>query len=210
MTCRRLFREPWRRSLVLARSADWMPRNFFRARRGAVPRSRPPSARRVLDELFPMEIKDTRMPGNSTSMVAYLPWCGPTAEPSFCRARTTSWAARRPGARVRMTAVRAGGRICRLTATQTASLRHRDDRAGAFRAQASSLQPMQPGMAALRSESPSIGRCAPRRTESLNREAACDEILNASCPASVHSLPRTTGALDRFLLDVHPGRIVAA
>src|SRR5271165_5247399 len=30
-----------------------------------------------------------------------------------------------------------------------------------FVAQASSLQPMQPGMAALRSESPTIGSCAP-------------------------------------------------
>ena len=71
-------------SLVLAGSADWMPRNFFRRVEVLFPIEAADLRRRVLDELFPMEFQDNENARELHVNGAYLPVVRSDGEPSFC------------------------------------------------------------------------------------------------------------------------------
>jgi polyphosphate kinase len=71
-------------SLVLAGSADWMPRNFFRRVEVLFPIEAADLRRRVLDELFPMEFQDNENARELHVNGAYLPVARSDGEPSFC------------------------------------------------------------------------------------------------------------------------------
>ncbi len=71
-------------SLVLAGSADWMQRNFFRRVEVLFPIEAPDLRRRVLDELFPMEFQDNENARELHVNGAYLPPPRANGEPSFC------------------------------------------------------------------------------------------------------------------------------
>jgi len=71
-------------SLVLAGSADWMPRNFFRRVEVLFPIEAPELRRRVLDELFPMEFQDNENARELHVNGAYLPPPRSDGEPAFC------------------------------------------------------------------------------------------------------------------------------
>ena len=60
-------------ALVLAGSADWMPRNFFRRVEVLFPLETPELRRRIVEELFPMEFQDTENARELRSNGAYLP-----------------------------------------------------------------------------------------------------------------------------------------
>jgi len=69
--------------LVLAGSADWMPRNFFRRVEVLFPIEAPELRRRVLDELFPVEFQDNENARELYASGAYLPVARHDGEPSF-------------------------------------------------------------------------------------------------------------------------------
>ncbi|MSU69895.1 MAG: polyphosphate kinase 1 [Opitutaceae bacterium] len=68
--------------LILAGSADWMPRNFFRRIEVLFPIEEPPLRRWIVDELFPIELRDNENSGVLHSNGAYLP-VARTSEPDF-------------------------------------------------------------------------------------------------------------------------------
>lgn len=70
-------------SLVLAGSADWMSRNFFRRAEVLFPIEAPELRRRVLDDLFPMEFQDNENARELHANGAYLPVARRNGEPSF-------------------------------------------------------------------------------------------------------------------------------
>jgi polyphosphate kinase len=70
-------------SLVLAGSADWMSRNFFRRAEVLFPIEAPDLRRRVLDDLFPMEFQDNENARELHANGAYLPMARRDGEPSF-------------------------------------------------------------------------------------------------------------------------------
>jgi polyphosphate kinase len=72
------------KSLVLAGSADWMPRNFFRRVEVLFPIETPEFRRRVLDELFPAEFQDNENARELHANGAYLPVPRANREPVFC------------------------------------------------------------------------------------------------------------------------------
>ena len=59
--------------LVLAGSADWMPRNFFRRVEVLFPIEDPGLRRRLLEEIFPMEFQDNAYARELRANGAYLP-----------------------------------------------------------------------------------------------------------------------------------------
>ena len=59
--------------LVLAGSADWMPRNFFRRVEVLFPLDAPDLRRRMLEEVFPTEFRDNENARELRSNGAYLP-----------------------------------------------------------------------------------------------------------------------------------------
>ena len=69
--------------LVLAGSADWMPRNFFRRVEVLFPIEAPELRRRVLDDLFPIEFQDNENARELRASGAYLPVARHDGEPSF-------------------------------------------------------------------------------------------------------------------------------
>jgi polyphosphate kinase len=71
-------------SLVLAGSADWMQRNFFRRVEVLFPIDAPELRRRVVDELFPIEFQDNENARELHVNGAYLPLPRSDGEPSFC------------------------------------------------------------------------------------------------------------------------------
>jgi polyphosphate kinase len=71
-------------SLVLAGSADWMPRNFFRRVEVLFPLEAPGLRRRILDELFPMEFQDTENARELHANGGYLPIPPADGDASFC------------------------------------------------------------------------------------------------------------------------------
>ena len=71
-------------SLVLAGSADWMPRNFFRRVEVLFPLEAPELRHRILDELFPMEFQDNENARELHANGAYLPIPPVNGEASFC------------------------------------------------------------------------------------------------------------------------------
>jgi polyphosphate kinase len=70
-------------SLVLAGSADWMSRNFFRRAEVLFPIEAPELRRRVLDDLFPREFQDNENARELHANGAYLPVARRDGEPSF-------------------------------------------------------------------------------------------------------------------------------
>ena len=70
-------------SLVLAGSADWMSRNFFRRAEVLFPIEAPELRRRLLDDLFPMEFQDNENARELHANGAYLPVARRDGEPSF-------------------------------------------------------------------------------------------------------------------------------
>jgi polyphosphate kinase len=70
-------------SLVLAGSADWMSRNFFRRAEVLFPIEAPELRRRVLDDLFPREFQDNENARELHANGAYLPVARREGEPSF-------------------------------------------------------------------------------------------------------------------------------
>jgi polyphosphate kinase len=71
-------------SLVLAGSADWMQRNFFRRVEVLFPIEAPDLRRRALMELFPIEFQDNENARELHANGAYLPLPRSESEPSFC------------------------------------------------------------------------------------------------------------------------------
>jgi polyphosphate kinase len=71
-------------SLVLAGSADWMSRNFFRRAEVLFPLEAPELRRRIVDELFPMEFQDTENARELHSNGAYLPIPPVNGDAPFC------------------------------------------------------------------------------------------------------------------------------
>ena len=71
-------------ALLLAGSADWMQRNFFRRVEVLFPIEAPELRRRMLDELFPMEFQDNENARELHINGAYLPLPRSEGEPSFC------------------------------------------------------------------------------------------------------------------------------
>jgi len=71
-------------SLVLAGSADWMQRNFFRRVELLFPIEAPDLRQRVLAELFPMEFQDNENARELHVNGAYLPLPISAGSPSFC------------------------------------------------------------------------------------------------------------------------------
>jgi polyphosphate kinase len=71
-------------SLVLAGSADWMQRNFFRRVELLFPIEAPELRRRVVDELFPIEFQDNENARELHVNGAYLPVPRSDGEHSFC------------------------------------------------------------------------------------------------------------------------------
>jgi len=69
--------------LVLAGSADWMPRNFFRRVEVLYPIEDPELRRRITDEIFPMELQDNDNARLLHANGAYLPVPRAEGEPSF-------------------------------------------------------------------------------------------------------------------------------
>jgi polyphosphate kinase len=69
--------------LVLAGSADWMPRNFFRRVEVLFPIEDPELRRRITDELIPMELQDNDNARLLHANGAYLPVPRAAGEPSF-------------------------------------------------------------------------------------------------------------------------------
>ncbi len=59
--------------LILAGSADWMPRNFFRRIEVLFPIEEPPLRRWIVDELFPIELQDNENARVLHANGAYLP-----------------------------------------------------------------------------------------------------------------------------------------
>ena len=59
--------------LVLAGSADWMPRNFFRRVEVLFPLEAPDLRRRMLEEVFPSEFQDNENARELRASGAYLP-----------------------------------------------------------------------------------------------------------------------------------------
>ena len=70
-------------SLVLAGSADWMSRNFFRRAEVLFPIEAPELRRRLLDDLFPMEFRDNENARELHANGAYLPVARRDGDPSF-------------------------------------------------------------------------------------------------------------------------------
>jgi polyphosphate kinase len=70
-------------SLILAGSADWMSRNFFRRAEVLFPIEAPDLRHRVLDDLFPMEFQDNENARELHANGAYLPVTRRAGEPSF-------------------------------------------------------------------------------------------------------------------------------
>jgi polyphosphate kinase len=69
--------------LVLAGSADWMQRNFFRRVEVLFPVEDPELRRRITDELFPMELQDNDNARLLHANGAYMPVPRAEGEPSF-------------------------------------------------------------------------------------------------------------------------------
>ena len=69
--------------LVLAGSADWMSRNFFRRVEVLFPLEAPDLRHRLLDELLPREFQDNVQARELRANGAYLPVAGHDGEPAF-------------------------------------------------------------------------------------------------------------------------------
>jgi len=69
--------------LVLAGSADWMPRNFFRRVEVLFPLEAPDLRRRVLEEILPREFQDNEIARELRANGAYLPAARRDGEPRF-------------------------------------------------------------------------------------------------------------------------------
>ena len=69
--------------LVLAGSADWMPRNFFRRVEVLFPLEDPDLRRRVLEEILPREFQDNEIARELRANGAYLPAARRDGEPRF-------------------------------------------------------------------------------------------------------------------------------
>jgi polyphosphate kinase len=68
--------------LILAGSADWMPRNFFRRIEVLFPIEEPPLRRWIVDELFPIELQDNENARVLHANGAYVP-VARSGEPAF-------------------------------------------------------------------------------------------------------------------------------
>jgi polyphosphate kinase len=82
--------------LVLAGSADWMPRNFFRRVEVLFPLEAPDLRRRVLDEILPVEFQDNENARELYASGAYLPVARRDGGSSFS-AQSCFMAAAQPG-----------------------------------------------------------------------------------------------------------------
>ncbi|MDD2764341.1 MAG: polyphosphate kinase 1 [Opitutaceae bacterium] len=69
--------------LVLAGSADWMPRNFFRRVEVLFPLEAPELRHRLLDEILPTEFRDNESARELHASGAYLPVARRDGEPPF-------------------------------------------------------------------------------------------------------------------------------
>jgi polyphosphate kinase len=69
--------------LILAGSADWMPRNFFRRIEVLFPIADPGLRRWIVEELFPIELQDNENARVLHANGAYLPVARGETEPSF-------------------------------------------------------------------------------------------------------------------------------
>ena len=88
--------------LVLAGSADWMSRNFFRRVEVLFPLEAPDLRRRLLDEVLPREFQDNVQARELRANGAYLPVARPDGEPAVLRAGLFRGGRPGPGRRRRL------------------------------------------------------------------------------------------------------------